>query len=72
MSALPDIESIVDRGRRDGEAAAPPPIPKRTFAHPGGRIVTSDKLDALESFVNRKGAQQVGKNTSRIGSKLEP
>ena len=37
-------------------AKAPPPIPKRTFAHPGGKI-TSNKEEATATFLRRKEAQ---------------
>ena len=44
-------------GRFAADAAkAPPPIPKRTFAHPGGKI-TSNKEEATATFLRRKEAQ---------------
>ena len=37
------------------EAAAPPPVPKKTMAHPGGKI-TSNKDEATAAFLARKAA----------------
>ena len=36
------------------EAANPPPVPVKNFAHPGGKIVTSDKDAALLKLLERK------------------
>ena len=60
------------------EAAKPPPSkPKRTFAHPGGKV-THNKEAALAAFLKRKGgkltAQQQAslKNLERIGQYKGP
>ena len=37
------------------EAANPPPAPVKNFAHPGGKITTSDKDTALLKLLERKG-----------------
>jgi len=37
------------------EADAPPPVPKKTMAHPGGKI-TSNKDEATAAFLARKAA----------------
>lgn len=34
--------------------AGPPPLPKREFAHPGGKIETSDKEECLRKLLERK------------------
>ena len=54
-------EELARRAKRAGRfaadaAKAPPPIPKRTFAHPGGKI-TSNKEEATATFLRRKVAQ---------------
>ena len=54
-------EELARRAKRAGRfaadaAKAPPPIPKRTFAHPGGKI-TSNKEEATATFLRRKEAQ---------------
>ena len=54
-------EELVRRQKRAAKfaadaAKAPPPIPKRTFAHPGGKI-TSNKEEATATFLRRKEAQ---------------
>ena len=54
-------EELARRAKRAGRfaadaAKAPPPIPKRTFAHPGGKI-TSNKEEATATFLLRKEAQ---------------
>ena len=54
-------EELARRAKRAGRFAAdaaksPPPIPKRTFAHPGGKI-TSNKEEATATFLRRKEAQ---------------
>lgn len=37
----------------------PPPPPVKWLAHPGGKIVTSDRLDKLQSFIERIGESNV-------------
>ena len=54
-------EELARRAKRAAkfaaDAARPPPLPpKRTFAHPGGRI-TSNKEEATEKFLRRKQKQ---------------
>lgn len=36
--------------------AGPPPLPKKNFAHPGGKIATSDKEACLAKLIARKQA----------------
>ena len=41
--------------RFEGEAARPPPLPPpKILAHPGGKIVTSDPLEKLQSLLSRQ------------------
>ena len=61
VRARADSKEELRRQRRAAKfaadaAKAPPPIPKRTFAHPGGRI-TSNKEEATEKFLRRKQKQ---------------
>ena len=65
-----------ERFRREA-SKPPPPKPKRTFAHPGGKI-THNKEAALAAFLKRKGgkltAQQQAslKNLEKIGQYKGP
>ena len=57
VRARADSKEELRRQRRAAKfaadaAKAPPPIPKRTFAHPGGRI-TSNKEEATAKFLQR-------------------
>ena len=55
MAASESELKAARRARFRQEAkAGPPPLPKRTFAHPGGKIVTSDKDAALRKLLERK------------------
>ena len=61
VRARADSKEELRRQRRAAKfaadaAKAPPPIPKRTFAHPGGKI-TSNKEEATQKFLRRQKKQ---------------
>ena len=58
------------RARRFESAGPPPPLPKRNFAHPGGKIVTSDPLEKLQSFIERLGEDNVGERALQMRDQL--
>lgn len=56
VAAPPDPERDAARARRfEAEGSKPPPpLPARRLAHPGGKIVTSNKAAVLDAFLKRK------------------
>ena len=56
VAAPPDPGRDAARARRfEAEGSKPPPpLPARRLAHPGGKIVTSNKAAVLDAFLKRK------------------
>jgi len=59
-----------ERAARFAAPQAPPPLPVRSFAHPGGKIVTSDKLEKLQSFIDRVGEAAAGPRALELRDRL--
>ena len=56
MDSLAAKRARAERFKREFKAG-PPPVPTKRLAHPGGKIVTSDKEQALKNLLARKLAQ---------------
>ena len=56
MDTLAAKRARAERFKREAKAG-PPPVPTKRIAHPGGKIVTNDKEQALKSLLARKQAQ---------------
>jgi len=52
-------------------AAGAPPIPKRSVAWPGGKILTPNKADAIASFLERKKGKLDGETERSLRAELE-
>jgi uncharacterized protein with WD repeat len=55
MDSLAAKRARAERFKREFKAG-PPPVPTKRLAHPGGKIVTTDKEQALKNLLARKQA----------------
>ena len=73
MDSLAAKRARAERFKREFKAG-PPPVPTKRLAHPGGKIVTSDKEQALKNLLARKLAQgaELTQDQRRALAQLDP
>lgn len=73
MDSLAAKRARAERFKREFKAG-PPPVPSKRLAHPGGKIVTSDKEQALKNLLARKLAQgaELTQDQRRALAQLDP
>ena len=73
MDSLAAKRARAERFKREFKAG-PPPVPTKRLAHPGGKVVTSDKEQALKNLLARKLAQgaELTQDQRRALAQLDP